>query len=199
MLFSIPHDNLVFYFLAINCCITPSYIPYLCLYFCLSFAFLPVLEGQRERGQCFLLFKFYTSVVHWNIFSLNSIKHYLTNYSSLSLPHFLLPVSHKLKSSKKTLDFSTKTSHHSFLFSLQPDFEVFIYSTMSQSWNSYISGQIIFAVWSVLCTVGCLASLTSIYQLDNSSTSLAVTIKNVSRHCQRSAEGKIISSWDFLL
>ena len=94
VLFSIPHDNLVFYFLAINCCITPSYIPYLCLYFCLSFAFLPVLEGQRERWQCFLLFKFYTSVVHWNIFSLNSIKHYLTNYSSLSLPHFLLAHEH---------------------------------------------------------------------------------------------------------
>lgn len=126
MLLSIPHDNLAFYFLAINCCNTPSYVPYLCLYFCLSFAFFPVLEGQREWWQSFLLFKFYTSVVHWNIFSLNSIKHYLANCSSLSLPHFLLPFSLKLKSSKKTLDFSTKTSHHPFLFSLQPDFEVFI-------------------------------------------------------------------------
>ena len=67
---------------------------------------------------------------------------------------------------------------------------------MSQSWKSYILGQIMFAVWSVPCTVGCSASLTSTDQLDDSSTSLVVTIKNVSRHCQRSAEGKIITSWD---
>ena len=96
-LFSIPHDNLAFYFLAINCCNTLSYAPYLCLYFCLSLAFLPVLEGQSEWWQSLLLFKSYTSAVHWNIFSLNSIKQYWTNYSLLSLPHFLLPVSLKLK------------------------------------------------------------------------------------------------------
>lgn len=110
MFFPIPHDDLASYFLAINCRNTPSSTSYLYLHFCLLFVFCPVLEGEREWWKSLLLSKFYSSVILWNIFSLISIKRYLTNYSlfifSFSLCHLLLPLSLMFKSSKKTFDFS---------------------------------------------------------------------------------------------